>query len=308
MAAPGGVNMEDALRMVEVGVCSAYPLPGDPTCAGVARRIFRRAAGELSLVPELVDDGTTMVSELAANTLHVHSEESRAGSEFWLYLRGSGPRRELVCKVFDSYPGWLRAPVPGRSLRAPLDAMSGRGLEVVHEMSGGRWGYHLTRSRLGDQPAQGKAVWFAIPAAGASQDLGGASQDLGGALPGSAREAMAELESALAARGFDGLVRADDPAADMAVLSVCNGLTVWCRAGMAWLRAPGMNGERWTYADLVEIVEQAVHAHETLAEATQPRSLAGVSRTGALRPAPRPALRPARSVSYLRPVPGAIAP
>jgi hypothetical protein len=300
MAAPGGVNMEDALRMVEVGVCSAWPLPGDPTCAGVARRIFRRAADELALVPELVDDGVTMVSELAANTLHVHSEAPRTGSEFWLYLRGSGPRRELVCKVFDSYPGWLRAPVSGRALRVPVDAMSGRGLEVVHEMSGGHWGYHLTRSRLGDQHEQGKAVWFAIPAAAGA----GVRQDLGGDLPGSARGAMTELEGGLAARGFGSLVRADDPAADMAVLSVCSGLTVWCRAGMAWLRAPGMNGERWSYADLVEVVEQTVHAHETLAEATEVPSLADVSRTGAL----RPVLKPACRVSYLRPIPGAIAP
>jgi hypothetical protein len=97
---------------------------------------------------------------------------------------------------------------------------------------------------------------------------------------------MAGLESALAVRGFGSLVRADDPAADMAVLSVCGGLTVWCRAGMAWLRAPGMNGERWSYADLVEVEEQAVHAHETLAEAAgESPSLAGVSRTGALTPA-----------------------
>jgi hypothetical protein len=309
--------MEDALRMVEVGSCGAWPLPGDPTCAGVARRAFRRAAGELSLVPELVDDGVTMVSELAANTLHVHDEAPRSGAELWLYLRGSGPRRELVCKIFDSYPGWLRAPLSGRGHRVSLDAMSGRGLEVVHELSAGHWGYHLTRSRLGDEHARGKAVWFAIPAAAVpapaapadpwrdpARDPGRDSgPGPGRARPGSAREAMAELEAALAARGFSALVRADDPAADMAVLSVCSGLTVWCRAGVAWLRAPGMNGERWSYADLVEVEEQAVHAHETLAEAAgEAPSLAGVSRTGALTPATQraPAASP-RPVSRLRP-------
>ena len=132
--------MEDALRMVEVSGCSAWPLPADPTCAGVARRIFRRVAGELSLAAELVDDGVTMVSELAANTLHAHRVKSTAEPELWLYLRGSGPWRELVCKVFDTYPGWLRTPASGRVRRAPLEATNGRGLEVVHEMSGGRWG------------------------------------------------------------------------------------------------------------------------------------------------------------------------
>src|SRR5262249_53944201 len=107
----GGADMDDGLRMVEVGACSAWPLPGDPTCAGVARRMFRSAAAGLVLEPAVVDDGVTMVSELAANTLHVQREQltrpgqngrqaqqhqvSRSAPELWLYLRGTGPRREL---------------------------------------------------------------------------------------------------------------------------------------------------------------------------------------------------------------------
>src|ERR1700691_4405847 len=162
--------MEDALRMVEDGGCVAWPLPPDPTCAGIARRIFRWAAAGLSLDPMLVDDGVTMVSELAANTLHAHRVVPGSGPELWLYLRGAGPRRELVCKVFDSYPGWLSLPASNRARRVPADSMSGRGLEVVHEMSGGRWGYHLTRSRLGSWAAGGKAVWFALPAGALSAD------------------------------------------------------------------------------------------------------------------------------------------
>lgn len=282
--------MEDGLRMVEVGVCGAWPLPKDPTCARLARRTYRGVAESLSLDPLLVDDGVTIVSELAANTLHVQGDCPRGGPELWLYLRGTGPRRELVCKVFDAYPGWLGGPpfggtVGGRSGRVSADAVGGRGLELVHELSGGRWGYHLTRSRLDDdQPVRGKAVWFAVPVPAANAM---SLPPLG--LPGnagSAEEAMTELETALSARGFGGsLVRADDSAADMAVLSVCGGVTVWCRAGVAWLRAPGMSGQRRSYSDLVEVAEQTVEAYETMAadagEQARVPELARVSRGGA---------------------------
>jgi hypothetical protein len=99
----------------------------------------------------------------------------------------------------------------------------------------------------------------------------------------SAAQAMTELEAGLAARGFGGrMVRADDQRADMAVLSVCGGVTVWCRAGVAWLRAPALNGRQWAYTDLVEVAEQTVQAFEVLAaEADQRHPLAG-AKTGSL--------------------------
>src|SRR5215469_5458358 len=193
--------MDDGWRKVEAGACSAWPLPADATCAGVARQLFRRTASALALDTEAIDDGETIVSELAANTLHAdggqHStgtcstgkvnghgschglraaraagegtggvsapdDSPPGGPELWLYLRGSGEHCELVCKVFDTCPGWTDGAPDGR--RAPVDAISGRGLEVVHELSHGRWGYHLTRARLGRWGARGKAVWFATPA------------------------------------------------------------------------------------------------------------------------------------------------
>jgi hypothetical protein len=205
-----------------------------------------------------------IVSELAANTLHVRTAQQLGGPEMWLYLRGSGARRELVCKIFDCYPGWLSA-APHRGTargagKVPDDALRGRGLEVVHELTGGRWGYHLTRARLSGRTVRGKAVWFTMPVT-----VTGPEAARGGSLPGSATEAVSELGSALAARGFDTMVPADDQAGDMAVLSVCDGITVWCRSGSAWLRAAGTDGSRWSYADLVEIAEQTVEAHETLA-------------------------------------------
>jgi hypothetical protein len=299
--------MDDGWRKVEAGACAAWSLPADATCAGVARRLFRRTASALALDTEAIDDGETIVSELAANTLHVkcgvhsngtcsmgrvgahdsdwvgHHDGGHGGShgdvadisspgspELWLYLRGSGDRCELVCKVFDTYPGWAHGDAPGHGGRqASADAMSGRGLEVVHELSHGNWGHHLTRSRLGGWNVRGKAVWFTTPAPFAKRASAVPPGHPGAlAIAGlprvSAAQAMARLEEELAARGFgDTMVRADDPAKDTSVLAVCGELTVWCRAGCAWLRTPGLTGPAWDYGDLVEVAEQVVTAHET---------------------------------------------
>src|SRR3984885_13833882 len=270
--------MDDGLRMVRTRTCGAWVLPGDPTCAGVARRLFRRVASELALETEAIDDGVTMVSELAANTLHASQPQPLpVNPELWLYLRGTGQQAELVCKVFDTLPGWVRGNVPGRTVcRAPADAMSGRGLEVVHELSSGYWGHHLTRSRLSGTGIRGKAVWFAVPVPAADAASGKRH-------PVTARDAMTELEQDLSTRGFSGrLVRADDHAADMAVLSIASGLTVWCRSAAAWLRAPGVAAQQWSYCDLVEVGEQAVQAHEMIVATTDSFPLVDASRTGSL--------------------------
>jgi anti-sigma regulatory factor (Ser/Thr protein kinase) len=248
--------MDDGWRKVGAGACCAWPLPADATCAGVARRVFRRTASALALDADAIDDGETMVSELAANTLHAQGgQRGEHASEVWMYLRGTGEQCELVCKVFDACPGWVRGGAPARGgRRAPADSMSGRGLEVVHELSQGHWGYHPTRARLGGWHPRGKAVWFALPAPG------GCTRP---AIPAAA--AMARLEEELAARGFgDSMARADDPAKDTLVLSVCGDLTLCCRAGRAWLHAPGIDGQAWGFGDLAEAAEQAVAAHERL--------------------------------------------
>jgi hypothetical protein len=52
--------------------------------------------------------------------------------------------------------------------------------------------------------------------------------------------------------------------ADMSVLSVCRGLTVWCRSGVVSLTSPEGDRERWSYADLVEAAEQTVRRYEEL--------------------------------------------
>ena len=195
--------------------------------------------------------------------------------ELWLYLRGLGIRRELVCKVFDCYRGWRHGAAPSAA-RVPAHAVTGRGLQIVHELSGGRWGHHLTRARLGGWGLRGKAVWFAVPAPLAHarlMDVTGLraytlSADVTatrGNERRSARQAAGELEAMLAERGFGGrLVRADQPACDMSVLSVGQGLTVCCRSGEVSLTTPEGGRERWDYADLVEAAEQTVRRYEEL--------------------------------------------
>ena len=195
--------------------------------------------------------------------------------ELWLYLRGLGVRRQLVCKVFDAYRGWRRGSPPSLA-SASVQAVAGRGLQIVHELSSGLWGHHPTRARLGGWGLRGKAVWFAVPAPLAHTrlvDVTGlraytlsadvtadrANQRL------SARQAAGKLGAMLAERGFEGrLVRADEPASDMSVLSVCRGLTVWCRSGVVSLTTPEGAAERWNYADLVEATEQTVRLYEEL--------------------------------------------
>jgi hypothetical protein len=128
----------------------------------------------------------------------------------------------------------------------------------VSELSGGRWGHHLTRARLGRWKVQGKAVWFAIqvPAARGAARLTG--------YPVSSHEAARELDDLITDRGIGRrLVRSDAAAADIAVLSICSDLTVWCRNGIAsWTTHGGY--QRWGFADLVEVTEQLVRANEEL--------------------------------------------
>jgi hypothetical protein len=261
----GAASMSSPAR-AKAGGCQAWPLPPDGTCAGVARRLFREAVADMDLPADVLHDGVTMVSELAANTLHARGNVEYDGSrqrpvtglpELWCYVRGGPAGYELVCKVFDSQRGW-KAGAPPDPARVSLESINGRGLKVVAELSGGRWGHHLTRARLGRWKVQGKAVWFAIPvpAARAMARLPG--------YPVSSREAARELEDLITDRGIGHrLVRSDEAVADIAVLSIRSDLTVWCRHGTAFW-ATGHGYQRRSFADLVEVSEQLVRAHEEL--------------------------------------------
>ncbi len=269
------------LRTLVTGACCAWPLPTDASCARAARRFYRAAAAEAGIRPGLIDNGVLMASELAANTLHARGDVSgpsrpaTARPELWLYLRGSGMTRELVCKVFDASPGWRPGRTPGAPPpRAAAEATSGRGLQVVHELSHGRWGHHLTRARFGGRKARGKAVWFAlpVPSRGGTSPAPGLGDTWAADLDAirqcrrlSACQAAGELEAMLSARGLGGrLLRADQPAADISVLWVPRGLIVCCRDGAVSLRTPAGDSQHWTYADLVDVTERAVWMHEEI--------------------------------------------
>jgi hypothetical protein len=276
------------------GGCGAWSLPGDLSSAATARRVYQEAAAEVGMGADLAYDGVTMASELAANTLHSvgHSATSRGAapgsrtgvrSELWLYLRGSGSRRELVCKVFDTCPGWKSGSAPSPfPLPVAPDATGGRGLQVVHELSGGRWGHHLTRARLGRWKVRGKAVWFALPAplAPDSWPAGGdglAARDGGLATVQhcsqlSARQATEKLLAMLSARGLGPrLVSTGPAAADLSVLLVTRGLTVFCRGGSVLIETATGDRQHYTYADLEDVTERAVWMHEELDRAGEPR-------------------------------------
>jgi hypothetical protein len=290
-------------RGLLAGSCHAWPLPADATCAGVARQVFRDAVAEVGLEPGLLDDCVLMASELAANTLHARAVAGAGGGgdqlvsigpdvgdelitsasppsrpaatpELWLYLRGLGVRRELVCKVFDSSRSWRHGSAPS-VCRVPSQAVAGRGLQIVHELSRGRWGHHPTRARLGGCGLGGKAVWFAVPAPLAHArlvDVTGLraythSADVTAARAKgrlSVRQAARELEKMLNERGFAvRLVRAEPPAPGVPVLSACRGLTVWCRSGVVSMTASEPD-QWWHSADLVEAAEQLVRRYEEL--------------------------------------------
>jgi hypothetical protein len=208
-----------------------------------------------------------MASELAANTLHAQGNVEFSGSsqrpvsgfpEFWLYIRGSGARCEVVCRVFDSQPGWKTGGLPDVKIRT-AEGVNGRGLQVVDGLSAGEWGAHLTRGRLGSWKVSGKAVWFALrvpPTLDVARHRRPAL---------SPWRAVSELEAMLGSRGLGGrLVRADEPGAAVSVLSVSRDLTVWCHSGIASWRSSDGSYHRQAMTDLVDVAEQIVWTHEEL--------------------------------------------
>ncbi len=262
---------QDSLAEASVmaGGIFARPLPLDGTCAGAARKYFREAVSGTGLPGDLVHDGVTMASELAANTLNAHGNIEYGDGhqplsgvpEFWLYVRDCGTGRELVCKIFDSEPGWdAGEPVPvGAAVPAGPDSVRGRGLQMVAGLSAGHWGHHPTRGRLGAWKVPGKAVWFAL------RVPPGTELARSPRIAPRGREAISEITAALSERGLGaGLVRVTDARGDLAVLSVSRGLTVWCHGEVVWWQDPRGGYDRVGVADLVEATERIVCAHEEL--------------------------------------------
>lgn len=265
-------SANDLVTTVAVGGCAAAALPLDSTCAAFARSLFREAAEDVGLPADLAYDGATMASELASNTLHAHANIQFHGfpdcpvagaPELWLYLRRVAGGQELVCKFFDSLPGW-KLGVPPDPASVTLDSEDGRGLLVVEALSEGRWGHHPSRARLGGWKVPGKAVWFAVPVP-VTRGLHRFQRPL----PGTC-DMASELQLMLDERGIgERIVRADAPASGMSVLSIRRGLTVWCRSRVVfWTTRAGRRESRAFY-DLVDAAEQIVWRHEELDSARQ---------------------------------------
>jgi hypothetical protein len=250
---------------LSAGGCFVRPLPTDTTCAAAARRFFREAVATLPIPTGLLHDGVTMASELAANTLHAHRKanllpEPGRAPEIWVYLRGTGRTCELVCKVYDCERGWDAVTSTGMD-KAPADSVDGRGLQVVDGLSAGQWGCHLTVSRLGTAKTPGKAVWFAlrIPPA--------ALPDYPGLPRYSPEWLVDELQGMLTDRGLGAIVRAD--ASGITVLSLSRHLTVWRHGGTVCWRTRSSGYHQLDLADLVDVAEQIVWAHEESALADE---------------------------------------
>jgi hypothetical protein len=252
---------------VRSGGCFARPLPLDGSCAGAARRFFREAVAGMNMPGDLIHDGITMASELAANTMHSQGNvEFGSGRqrpvtgfpEMWIYVRGSGARCELVCKIFDSQQGWRTGRIPDPKAHK-LESEGGRGLQVVNGLSAGQWGYHPTRARLGSWKVPGKVVWFSLRLPPSCDAVRSRRPDVASC------EAVNELEIMLTDRGIGGrLVRVDEPSAAMSVLSISRDLTVWCQGNaVSWKRQDG-SYQRRPLGDLVDVAEEIVCTHEEL--------------------------------------------
>jgi anti-sigma regulatory factor (Ser/Thr protein kinase) len=134
-----------------------------PDAPARARTALRSALDQLGYQDTVTDDVVLAAAEFVANAL-----EHGAGP-YELRLRRTCGR--VFCEVEDHDPRLPKVPSPvAEPLYAPHDgdrgggldalcarlAVRGRGLQIVHELTGGCWGFRRT-SRLT------KAAWLALP-------------------------------------------------------------------------------------------------------------------------------------------------
>ena len=235
-----------------LGGCSAWPLPADETCAGVARAHLRVALTAAKAPAEVVEDVTLAASELVTNGLR-HGIGGAAAApgqrvlELWAYHRVT-PESQFVFKVFDPKPGWTR---PAKTDGAWAE--NGRGIAVVDALSSG-WGWQRTRSRLGPLSVPGKATWFCVPATRMY------SRPHPRPLPW---EAAVVLRRLLLTRGLDG-TRCHH-GSDRSVVTM-RGLTVWSEPPglFRWRVRPGTLDAYVCrpFADLHDVADEVVSHHE----------------------------------------------
>lgn len=134
---------------------------GSRAPVSAARRALREALNRAGLAEDVVDGAVLAASELVANATE------HAVGPYKMVLRRSASG--LVCEVHDHDP---RVPVlphaapdglpcdgPGSDEVVELLAERGRGLHIVDQLAGGRWGF----DRVSDG---GKVAWMTVPVSG----------------------------------------------------------------------------------------------------------------------------------------------
>ncbi|GAA3937615.1 hypothetical protein GCM10023085_18720 [Actinomadura viridis] len=234
--------MRQAARDLAGGAAVAWVLPADRTCAGVASSLLGDLLGALRVPRESAREAQMMISEVATNAL----EHAGGPGELWAYRAGGG----VVCGVSDRLPEKappLR-PVPFGS--QDLTCEYGRGMALVDVYAKGEWGVHRTRGQLGGH-VPGKVVWFRVGA------------QLPALRGGHPSEMARNVRDRLCARGVNGVIVSQSPR--LALVSVCHGLDVWCRAGRFQVREPAAGRSSVRPAEeIAAVVEHAVRRYEEL--------------------------------------------
>ena len=253
-----------------------WALPLNDGCAKAARSILGETLK--TLLPGRLDDGLVMVSEIATNAWQhgldgVDDTRAPAGRfELAIHRRGTGPYAQLVVAVFDPRPDRTAISTPVLSALARLPEtppgegpppevidhllkdlrIRQRGLDIVHDLSRGRWGAHRTRSQRG---VPGKAVWFALPLHAMSLAYRPPAIDRTPA------QTAGELKERLTHRGARHMIGNDLTGGS--VLSISRDLTIWCHAHTITWHADGRTYE-YPDTDLAEAVERMVETNEEL--------------------------------------------
>ncbi|MFE6287853.1 ATP-binding protein [Streptomyces sp. NPDC057877] len=136
---------------------------GTPHASTRARAALRCALEQFGLDPGAIADAVLAVSELVANAVE------HAVGPYEMRVRRSG--RQIICEVEDHDPripvisdlpaGPPFVPVEehrggGADALCGLLAERGRGLHIVHELSGGAWGFRRSSRST-------KAAWLVVP-------------------------------------------------------------------------------------------------------------------------------------------------
>ncbi|WP_169814128.1 ATP-binding protein [Actinomadura kijaniata] len=125
---------------------SAIMLRANVRSIGRIREFVTGALASQGIDAEVIDDAAIIVSELATNALRYG--KLLDGMIVCAYASAEGPVVEV----------WDRSPEPPRVMPIDFEAESGRGLNIVCELSA-RWG-------VTPLPNGGKAVWSVIRKAG----------------------------------------------------------------------------------------------------------------------------------------------